>query len=41
VLRSVLGLPAPFLGAGLEGLEIRLEVLDEGGVGALFMLSSS
>jgi len=34
VLRSVLGLPAPFLGAAFQGLELCLQVLDEGRVGA-------
>ena len=34
-LRGVLGLLAPFLGAALQGLELSLQVLDEGGVGTL------
>ncbi len=34
-LRGVLGLPAPFLGAALQGFELLLQVLKEGGVGAL------
>src|SRR5215211_1276711 len=34
-LRGVLGLPAPFLGAALQGVEPRLQILDEGGVGRL------
>src|SRR5215212_10444444 len=34
-LRSVLGLPAPFPGAALQGLQPRLQVLHECGVGAL------
>jgi hypothetical protein len=32
---GVLGLPAPFLGAALQGLELSLQVLHEGGVGRL------
>src|SRR5215216_7335608 len=35
VLRSVLSLPAPFPGAALQGLQPRLQVLHECGVGAL------
>ena len=34
-LRSVLGLPASFTGAALEFSEPRLQILDEGRVGAL------
>src|SRR5215216_7649617 len=35
VLRSVLSLPAPFPGAALQGLQPRLQILHECGVGAL------
>ena len=35
LLRGVLGLLAPLLGAALQRLQPRLQVLDEGGVGTL------
>src|SRR5919107_749698 len=33
-LQGILGLPAPVPGAAFQGLELRFQILDEGGVGA-------